>query len=120
MLARGADQLLDYRAVDLVERCRPLVHVVERLGRLDHGGRWMACRAHEPHRDALDRRGRGGGDEVGSGGPEADDRDPRGQGASVDEDCVGIDVVAVLDDGALEPASTGGGVMAKVAGSNVP
>ena len=73
----GVDELLDDRAVDLVEAVGLLVEVVERRRRLHEVSARMSARAQVAVRDTFDRRQRLDGDVLVATRPEPDDDDLR-------------------------------------------
>ena len=76
MTCCGVDELVDDLRVDLLERRRALVDAVECGGVGNGGCRRVTSRSYEPIRDALDRRARLGGDQLGTSRTQADDDDP--------------------------------------------
>ncbi len=74
---RGADELLDDRAVDVVEAVGLLVELVERRRRVHEMSTGMSARAEVAVRDTFDRRQRLDGDVLVATRPEPDDNDLR-------------------------------------------
>ena len=78
--AGGGHEGVDDGPVDVVDRRRRLVHVVERRGPGHDRRRRVAAGAQEPDRDAGDGVGGGRCQQLGAGRAETDDHDGGGSG----------------------------------------